>query len=86
MKCASAREHRCGVLEVGDDERVATPYGGVVTSTRNPNSPFACRWLPAPVTIEIAPTRITAKVLSGKGTSTDRPGPGLEVLFPSFCI
>ena len=32
---------------VGDDERVAAPCDDRVTSTRNSNSLFACRWLRA---------------------------------------
>ena len=39
-------------LDVGDDERVGATCADSVTSTRNSNSLFACRWLRAPATIE----------------------------------
>jgi hypothetical protein len=44
---AGAEPGRDSALAVGDDERVAAPCDDSVTSTRNSNSLFACRWLRA---------------------------------------
>src|SRR5215470_3440634 len=43
-----AEPGRDAVFAVGDDERIAVPRADSMTSTRNSNSRFACRWLRAP--------------------------------------
>jgi hypothetical protein len=50
VRVLRAEPGRDVALDVGNDERVAAPCADRVTSTRNSNSLFACRWLRAPAT------------------------------------
>ena len=57
VRVLRAEPGRDAAFAVGDDERVAAPCADSVTSTRNSNSRFACRWLRAGATTPRPPTR-----------------------------